>query len=147
MQPKLLIQSGVHVKGAATISIEQCDDMTPNERDRKSKRQARKYDPELLLNFNDFCRLLEFDLKQLITEETPLSRQDAVPGLKPKKRSNSLSLPSYVVNEADDQSPLITQNPQRRDSMQQKVKPPPVETSQEKQVTDKSPLRRTKTGL
>lgn len=95
-----------------TISLERCVDDDDFEQDdeevkrvsmerkgtkeSKNKPKKRLYEPDLELSFHDFCILMGFDLLYLIEEESPSFLLEPEQPEKQRKRSNSMTLPSYV---------------------------------------------------
>ena len=95
-----------------TISLERCVDDDDFEQDdeevkrvsmerkgtkeSKNKPKKRLYEPDLELSFYDFCILMGFDLLYLIEEESPSFLLEPEQPEKQRKRSNSMTLPSYV---------------------------------------------------
>ncbi len=68
----------------------------PDHNDKKKRRSSRKYDPDLELTFQDFCKLMSFAEMKIMTAEKP----SLEPGSIPIKRSSSMRLPSYVYGDA-----------------------------------------------
>ena len=70
------------------------DDKRNQKSSKKRSHKERKYDPNMEMSFAEFCRLMGFDIMKLIQEEQPSLVEAAPQGQ--RKRSNSMSLPSYV---------------------------------------------------
>ena len=62
----------------------------------KSKPKKRLYEPDLELSFHDFCILMGFNVLDLIEEESPSDLLDPETPGQQRKRSNSMTLPSYI---------------------------------------------------